>query len=214
VRFALLLVAVVISEGCRPHAAAPRSGSLPRIGLAVSDSARQWCAEFVADSTAPALEPGQRATIVFAGPGPVTALAVRVGTRREGECPAAFPQPRWIDYVAYRVALLDSVLPATDLPPVALIVAGDAVWARGADGVARADLDGDGEPEAVRRCTADEGEHLTLWSMGRDGVWIRRWHEYYDWGGLTDPTCRPGEDGRDASSIIRDDTASPGHGPS
>ena len=192
-RWAVLLVAVVLSESCRPHAAAPRSGSLPRIGLAVSDSARQWCAEFVADSAVPAVEPGQRATIVFAGPGPVTALAVRVGNRQESECPAAFPQPRWIDYVAYRVALLDSVLPETDLPPVALIVAGDAAWARGADSVPRADLDGDGEPEAVRRCTADEGEHLTLWSMGRDGVSTRRWHEYYDWGGLTDPTCKPGE---------------------
>jgi hypothetical protein len=25
---------------------------------------------------------------------------------------------------------------------------------------------------------------------------VRRWHEYYDWGGLTDPTCQPGEDGQ------------------
>jgi hypothetical protein len=192
-RFALLRLAVVISAGCRPHAAVQRGGTLPRIGLAVSDSARAWCAEFVADSAALGLEPGQRATIVFAGPAPVAALPVRVGNRQEGECPAAFPQPRWMDYVAYRVELLDSVLPETDLPTVALIVVGDALWARGADSVPRADLDGDGNLEAVRRCTADEGEHLTLWSIGRDGVWIRRWHEYYDWGGLTDPTCRPGE---------------------
>jgi hypothetical protein len=195
-RFALLLVGLGLGAGCRPQPGAKRVRSLPRIGVAVSDSAREWCAEFVADSGVPALEPGQRATIVFAGPAPVTALPVRVGNRQENECPAAFPQPRWIDYTAYRVALLDSVSPETDLPPVALIVAGDAAWARGADGVPRADLDGDGDLEAARRCTADEGEHVTLWSMGRDSVAIRRWHEYYDWGGLTDPTCRPGEDGR------------------
>jgi hypothetical protein len=59
----------------------------------------------------------------------------------------------------------------------------------------RADLDGDGILEEVRRCTADEGEHFTVWSARSEGGRVRRWHEYYDWGGLADPTCRPGEDG-------------------
>jgi hypothetical protein len=76
-----------------------------------------------------------------------------------------------------------------------LIVASDAGWSRGGNGLPRADLDRDGAVEEVRRCTADEGEHFTVWSGS-----TRRWHEYYDWGGFTDPTCRPGENGLDDST--------------
>ena len=47
------------------------------------------------------------------------------------------------------------------------------------------------------RRTADEGEHLTIWSLLQDGSRQRRWHEYYDWGGFTDSTCRPGENGEE-----------------
>lgn len=79
------------------------------------------------------------------------------------------------------------------LPSVALIVGGQEPWVRGADSVVRADLDGDGRPEEARRCTADEGEYLTLWSRRGNGVPVRRWLEYYDWGAFTDPTCRPEE---------------------
>jgi hypothetical protein len=177
-------------------------GALPRIGLAVVDGARAWCAEFVADSAAPALEPGHRVTVVFAGPAVVPAWAARVGDPHPGECPAAFPQPRWAEYVAYLLELLDS-LPAgaAPTPRVALVIAGEAPWARGADGVVRADVDGDGEPEEVRRCAADEGEHFTLWSPRPGGGRVRRWHEYYDWGGVTDPTCQPGEDGGEPSIV-------------
>lgn len=184
----------LIAVGCgRPEAKAT-SATLPRIGLAVSDSVRAWCAEFLVDSTAPRLEPGRRMTIVFAGAAPVVSRSARLGEPRQEQCPAAFPQPRWFDYRAYRVELLDTA--AVDGEPiVALIVAGDASWSRGADGVPRADLDGDRAVEEVRRCTADEGEHFTVWSGS-----TRRWHEYYDWGGFTDPTCRPGENGQDDST--------------
>ena len=192
----LLFVAFSVVVSCRPRVEAGQRRALPRIGLAVSDSARAWCAAFITDSTQPGVQPGQRASIVFAGPAAVTSLPVRVNQRLSGECPAAFPQPRWIDYVAYRVDPLGAASTATDLPTVALIVAGEAAWSRGTDGVPRSDIDGDGTLEEVRRCTADEGEHFTVWTKGRDGASTRRWHEYYDWGGFTDPTCRPGEDGR------------------
>ena len=65
--------------------------------------------------------------------------------------------------------------------------------------MARADLDRDGRLEEARRCTADEGEHFTLWSQASNGRWVRRIHEYYDWGGQTEPTCRPGEAGEEVS---------------
>ena len=198
-RLSLAAVATLMLAGCRPGAdAAPRSGGsrdggpLPPTGLAVSDSVGAWCAEFVADSTEPAVKPGRYVTIVFAGTAAVPSGGARVGALHPGECPAAFPQPRWIEYVAYRLELIDS-LPPNGLPSVALVVASEAPWTRGADGVVRADVDGDGQPEEVRRCTADEGEHFTVWSFPPGGGRVRRWHEYYDWGGLTDPTCQPGE---------------------
>jgi hypothetical protein len=166
------------------------------------DSLRAWCVEFVADSAAPAPRPGRLVAIVFPGPATVSALRAMLGRSRPGECPAEFPQPRWIDYVAYDLQLTDSVPPdATNLPSVALVVASEATWSRGADGVVRADVDGDGRPEEVRRCTADEGEHLTLWSPRPGGGRVRRWHEYHDWGGFTDPTCKPGEDGGEPSTV-------------
>ena len=134
--------------------------------------------------------------IVFPGPAPVPARRARLAAPLPGECPAEFPQPRWDGYVAYRVELTDP-LPAVppETPTVALAVVSAAPWARNADGVVEADLDGDGRPEEARRCTADEGEHLTIWSLLQDGSRQRRWHEYYDWGGFTDPTCHPGENG-------------------
>lgn len=207
------LVALILA-GCRPGADAPPpqsdvagdesppsvAGSLPPIGLAVADSAGAWCAEFAA-GPASALEPGRRVSIVFAGPAAVPARGARVVEPHPGECPAAFPQPRWTDYVAYRLEPTDTLpADAAETPAVALAVAGEARWARGADGVARADVDGDGEPEEALRCTADEGEHFTLWSPRPGGGRERRWHEYFDWGGETDPTCRPGEDGREPST--------------
>ena len=173
--------------------------SIPRAGIAVADSALAWCAEFVRDSTVRALKSGQPVTVVFAGRAGVPALRARVRGPRSAECPSAFPQPRWADYQAYDLELDTLPTAAVDTPPIALVVASDLPWVRGPDGIVRADLDGDGLPEEARRCAADEGEHLTLWSARAGGGWVRRWHEYFDWGGPTDATCRPGEDGRQAS---------------
>jgi hypothetical protein len=194
-RLVVLFAAVTI--GCGSQTGGVRQ-SLPRVGMAVADTLRAWCAEFRADSAASPLEPGQGVTIVFPGDAPIASLPARLGAPRPGECWAAFPQPRWIDYTAYHVDLLDSTPAGAQLPIVALIVTSAQSWQRDSAG-AVADLDGDGSPEQVRRCTADEGEHFTLWSREADGRWTRRWHEYYDWGGFTDPTCRLGEDGRDTT---------------
>lgn len=180
------------------------SRSLPRTGLAVADSGNAWCAEFMIDSTAPPLHAGQRLTIVFAGPAALPAWRARVRGPRASECPASFPQPRWAGYAAYDLELLDSHPSGRgETPTVALVVVSEVPWVRGVDGVVRADLDGDGWPEEGRRCSAGEGEHLTLWSRQADGGHVRRWHEYFDWGGRTDPTCRPGEDGEEPSTIGR-----------
>lgn len=169
----------------------------PGVGVAVRHSAHAWCGTFPRDSAAADPSVGEPVSIVFAGPNGVPARAARVVARRASPCPSAFPQPRWIDYVAYDIALADSVRPEPDdTPTVALAVRSAAPWSRGADGTTRADLDGDGLPEEARRCTADEGEHFTIFSHGADGRRIRRAHEYYDWGAFTDRTCGPGEDGR------------------
>lgn len=169
---------------------------LPRIGIAVRDSAGGWCTEFVADTSAQGLPRGQRVTLVFPGPSGVPFLRAQVTGARHGQCPAVFPQPRWVDYLAYGIELAGRSTAGASVPAVALVVVGDTAWARGADGVVRADLDGDGAFEEARRCLADEGEHLTIWTPGPGGKRVRRWHEYFDWGAFTQRTCADGEDGR------------------
>ena len=184
---------------CHSRDAGP--SAFPRAGIAVSDTAGAWCAAFAIDSAAPPVLAGRHLTIVFVGAAAVAATPARVRGAHAGECPAAFPQSRWASYAAYDLDLLDTPGDTAQLPSVALVVASDTRWSRGADGIVRADLDGDGQPEEARRCTADEGEHLTLWSRQADGRRMRRWHEYYDWGAFTDPTCQPGEDGEGPSLV-------------
>ena len=142
-------------------------------------------------------QPSHIANIVFGKPDGVVSVRARVGARRGGECPAAFPQPRWADYVAFNVELVDSI-PSRGAPApiVGLIVLGNAQWSFGPNGHARADVDRDDAPDEMRRCAADEGEHFTIWGVDGAGARTRRWHEYFDWGGIVDPTCGPGENGR------------------
>lgn len=175
------------------------TGSFPAVGVAVADSASEWCAAFPDSLGSTALAPGQRVTIIFVRPARVPAWGAQVRRRRASPCPTAFGQPRWEGYAAYDLALIDSLRQdAGDTPGATLAVAGGAKWARGADGVVRVDLDGDGVLEEARVCTADEGEHFTLWSMvSATERRRRRAHEYFDWGAMTDPTCGPGERGED-----------------
>ena len=155
----------------------------PRFGLAVSDTAGAWCAEFKNDSTRAPIEAGQQVTIVFSDSSSTRTLEARVRAPRSTECWAAFPQPRWIDYTAYDLDLVRPAPPGGQTPTVGLIAAGAGL----------------GSLQA-RRCTADEGEHFTVWEPDRGGAQPRRvWHEYYDWGAFTDPTCRQGEKGVDST---------------
>ena len=168
----VLFVLALAACGGRESSTTP---SNPRFGLAVSDTTGAWCAEFKNDSTRPAIQPGDQVMIVFPGP-PTATLAARVRAPRSTECWAAFPQPRWIDYTAYDLELERPRSAGAQVPTVGLI--------------ARGQLDG----LETRRCTADEGEHFTVWTAG-EGQSRRIWHEYYDWGAFTDPTCGPGENG-------------------
>ena len=187
-----------MADRAEPAVAVP--GVLPPIGLAVAGD-DGWCAAIVGDTTRPALQPGALAMIVLHSNAQVASVPARIGARRAGECPAAFPQPRWADYHAYDLEPTGADSGALATLAAALLVVHDARWTRGGDGRARADIDGDGRPEELRRCTADEGEHLTLWSARPDGGRVRRWHEYFDWGAFTEPTCGPGEDGGDPSTL-------------
>ena len=192
-----LAVILLLAAACQRRESATPSAP-PRFGLAVSDTLGAWCAEFTSDSGVAPIEPGGQVTIIFPGPGTLTAVDARVRGSRSTECWAAFAQPRWFGYTAYDLGLTGKLADAGQLPTVALLMTGTANWTRGPDGLVRADLDGDGVPEEARRCTADEGEHFTIWAV-QPGRARRLWHEYYDWGAFTDPTCRRGENGLDSA---------------
>jgi hypothetical protein len=202
------VLAILIAIGCSgreehvPQDSAPldtstaMSGRLafsqPRVGIAVRDSAAAWCGAFPSDS-ARAITRGDSVAIVFATADGPPAWYGRVGATRSAPCDAAFPQPRWDGYTAYDIT---AVVGEGEVSTVALAVLGSARWSRTTEGVVVADLDADGSPEEARRCTADEGEHFTIWSVVA-GTRTRRAHEYFDWGAETDPTCKPGENGQD-----------------
>ena len=181
-------------NAARAAEGAPVPGPFPEVGVAV-DSAGSWCAEFPGGGAHAAFAPGQPVAIVFAGRAAAAARQSRVSRRRATACQTAFAQPRWEGYVAYDLepaGTMDAA--ATGAPVVTLAVASDATWTRGPDHVVRSDLDRDGVVEEARACTADEGEHFTVWSV--DGpLRRRRAHEYFDWGAMTEPTCRAGESG-------------------
>ncbi len=202
-----ILVGSVLAAACRPTSQTAESEvapPIPAVGLAVRDSTFAWCAAFPTDSAASArpssLAVSEPVAVVFAGTDSSLPLRATIARRRPSPCPAAFPQLRWETYTAYDLALVDPPhqQAAADAPDIALAVASNASWERGGDGRPRADLDGDGEPEEVRLCAADEGQHFTVWSRSeRSDEWRRVAHEYYDWGVEVEPDCLPGEDGRD-----------------
>ncbi len=171
--------------------------ALPPVGIAVEHPDGSWCAEFPSDAR-PSLAEGTTISIVFPEANESLVWTAQISVSLRGECQTAFPQPRWNDYVAFRLLLPDARPSASaSRKSVGLAIAGPARWSRNPQGRLRADLDGDGLPEEARRCAADEGEHFTLWSLLADWSSERRAHEYFDWGALVDRTCQPGEDGRD-----------------
>lgn len=171
--------------------------TLPPIGVAVEQDDGRWCAEFPRAQT-PRITVGATVAIVFPDGAEALVWTTRIEAPREGECQSAFPQPRWDGYAAFSLdpigAAASSAVAARKT--VGLAVVTPAVWRRTAPGRLRADLDGDGLPEEALRCAADEGEHFTIWTVRSNAQPERLAHEYFDWGGLTDETCQPGEDGR------------------
>ena len=184
------------SPGMRESAATVADRLPPVIGIAVSDTAGAWCAMFPPDSTSP-VAAGRPLWIVF---GDSTAPLSAVVTRPSTPCHAEFAQNRWFDYSGYDLALRTEVDTTQRLPIVGMAIASDARWSLGPDGIAVADLNRDGLPEHVRRCSADEGQHFTLWSTTPGGRQTRIGHEYYDWGAFVERTCGPGEDGIDSTA--------------
>jgi hypothetical protein len=192
-----LLLPLLAAQACSSNSGqSTEQMSRQSIGLAVSETVGSWCAEFAADSGVLPAE-GAIASLVFAGDTSFTSAIVRIRARRISDCPTAFPQPRWTSYSAFDVELADTETRRDSLPYLALIVTGNTRWSRGDRGVIRGDIDRDGTPEEIRRCAADEGSHFTVWSIPGNGTPIRRWHEYFDWGVLVEPTCKPGDAGRD-----------------
>ena len=171
-------------------------GVLPPLGLAVVDTSGHWCAVFAADS----LRAGQRVTLVLAdSAAPIGSRAAEIrGRRASGDCATAFAQPQFSDSAAYDLVLLQpDAAPAWPLPSVTLAVASPVPWSRGVDGMARADVDGDGALEEARVCQAGEGQHFTLWrGAPENGPRRRVWHGYFDWGAEVEPTCQPEETAR------------------
>jgi hypothetical protein len=164
--------------------------ALPWIGVAIHDTANRWCVALAHDSL-----PEKRAvTIVFPDSGSeVLSLSGRIVARRATPCATAFPQLQLAEDATYDLTVVDA--PATGDPAsVAIAVVSDARWSRGADGIARADLDGDGRPEEARVCRAHEGEYFSLWRLpAADSTRRSVWGRYFDWGAFVDANCAPGE---------------------
>jgi hypothetical protein len=163
------------------------------MGIAVRDTTGDWCVTFRRTVRQP--RNGDVVTLSFANDGKAPSLPATVAEVRSTQCHAAFAQPRWDDYLAYNVRLSD---PSVDNGEsfIGFAVLGSIRWAPGQNGAMLADLDGDGHPEQLRRCAADEGEHFTVWRSGSAAPATLLWHEYFDWGALVDRTCAPGDDGR------------------
>ena len=75
-----------------------------------------------------------------------------------------------------------------ELNPVAIAFVGNSQPANLKNGVASADLNGDGKSEQFRACTSNEGVHLTVWS-GQPLKSKRQWHWYIDLSFDTVPSC-------------------------
>ena len=179
------------APGAPLGAAAP----LPPVGLAVMDTLARWCAIFATDM----LHPGQRVTLVapeaLEATAAIASRAAEIVGRRAAPCATAFAQPQFADSAAYDLTVLEAGgAEATALPSVMIAVGSEGPWGRDADGVVRADVDGDGHAEEARVCQADEGQHFTLWHGTPGGGPRRRWwHGYFDWGAAVEPTCSPDE---------------------
>ena len=169
--------------------------TFPLVGVAVRDTAMRWCVALPPDS-AP-LQEGGPVALVFATRETSTTWLARLGPARERRCHTEFAQPRWEGYRFHDLTVRDTSAGPAQPWGIAMAVLSAAEWGQLGDGRVIADLDGDGAHEEALLCSADEGHHFTIWSVGTDGTRVRRAHEYFDWGAGVERTCKPGEDGRD-----------------
>ena len=177
------------SDTSHPDRGSPNA-ALPWIGVAIHDTAARWCVALAHDS----LPERQAVTIVFPDSGsPVHSLRGRIVARRATPCETAFPQLQLAEDATYDLTVIDT-LPTGDAAPVAIAIVSEARWTRGADGIARADLDGDGRSEEARVCRAHEGQYFSLWRRSAaDSTRRSVWGRYFDWGAFVDANCAPGE---------------------
>ncbi len=117
---------------------------------------------------------------------PDSPQSVATAVPGSGHC-GAWPDRSETGLVPLRV--VGGALDSTRLS-VAIVGARTAPAVR--DGVAGADLDGDGVVERFRACTSSEGVHLTIWS-GRPPAGRLRWHRYFYLGYDVDPSCTPAD---------------------
>ena len=180
---------VVDSTPADAGAARDAAPGLPHMGVAIHGKGNRWCVALAADSIAPR----ETVTIVFPeSASSVVSLSARA-ERRATPCETAFPQLQLAEDAVYDLTVIDTA-PVRNAAPVAMAVLSGARWSRGSDGIARADLDGDGSPEEARACRAHEGEYFTLWKRAAGDSAARSvWGRYFDWGAFVDANCAPGE---------------------
>ncbi len=116
---------------------------------------------------------------------PDTPQSVATAVPGSGRCGA------WADLTEKALVPLRVVGGTLDSMRLSIAIVGARTAPVLRDGVARADLAGDGVPERFRACTSSEGVHLTIWSGER-----LRWHRYFYLGYDVEPSCT-GADNRD-----------------
>ena len=176
-----------------PAQAAVGRARFPLVGIAVRDTAMRWCVALPPDTAQ--LQEGGPVALVFATRETSTTWLARLGPARDRQCHTEFAQPRWEGYRFHDLTVRDTSAGPAQPWGIAMAVLSAAEWGQLGDGRVIADLDGDGAHEEARLCSADEGHHFTIWSVGADGTRVRRAHEYFDWGALVERTCKAGEDG-------------------
>jgi len=88
------------------------------------------------------------------------------------------------------LAFYSLTVPGIEPPAAGIGVVGVDVGVN--NGVASADIDGDGKKDSFRSCTSTESVHFTVWS-GKQLTGRRLWHGYYYLGYDTPVTCKRAE---------------------
>jgi hypothetical protein len=168
----------------RAPAIARRFAFASSVGIAIGKRG-EYCA-ILPDTTVPA---GTSVTLVWPDAGRAATATGSLRALNRGGCSWVSADDASEGEGAYPLSFPARAQEIVDgQGTIAIAVVAPAAWRVGADGVARADLDGDGTLEAARVCTSFEGLHLTLWS-GAPLTGTKRWHRYHYLGMDVEPTC-------------------------